>query len=133
MAQEIAFVIDPLLPPTPTVTAYTFDDANRLATVNTLPYTFDANGNLLIDGEYTYSYDSANRLTVINKTDTAIKYRYNGQGDRIQQTANGMENNYTLDLNCGLTQVLAFGDETYSYGLDRLGYWANRSLYRSTS
>ena len=127
--QETAFVTDPLLPPTPTVTAYTFDNANRLATVNTLPYTFDANGNLLSDGEYTYSYDSANRLSAINKTDTAITYRYNGQGDRIQQTVNGVENNYTLDLNSGLTQVLAFGDETYLYGLDRLGYYANWSMY----
>ena len=78
-------------------------------------------GNLLSDGEYTYSYNTSNRLTVINKTDTAITYHYNGQGDRIQQTVNGVENNYTLDLNSGLAQVLAYGDETYSYGLDRLG------------
>lgn len=41
---------------------YTYDDANRIASVNDQPYTFDANGNLLSDGEYTYTYDSANRL-----------------------------------------------------------------------
>ena len=129
MAQEIAFVIDPLLPPTPTVTAYTFDDANRLATVNTLPYTFDANGNLLSDAEYTYSYDSANRLTGVTKAESTVSYRYNGDGDRLQQTVNGVENNYTLDLNSGLTQVLAYGDETYSYGLDRLGYSKYDDMY----
>ena len=127
--QETAFVLDPLNPPTPTVTAYTFDNANRLATVNALPYTFDANGNLLSDGEYTYSYDTSNRLTGVTKAESTVSYRYNGDGDRLQQTVNGVENNYTLDLNSGLTQVLAYGDETYSYGLDRLGYSKYDDMY----
>ncbi len=36
-------------------TTYTYDNANRLATVNGVVYTFDANGNLLIDGTSTYT------------------------------------------------------------------------------
>ncbi len=86
-------------------------------------------GNLLSDGEYTYTFDSANRLTGVTKAEPVVSYRYNGNGDRLQQTVDGTTSNYTLDLNSGLTQVLAYGDETYLYGLDRLGYSKNESMY----
>jgi hypothetical protein len=78
---------------------YTYDIANRLADVDGVPYVYDANGNLLNDGQNTYAYDSANRLTSVNGTGS---YVYNGLGDRLSQ--DGV--NYTLDLNAGLTQVL---------------------------
>ncbi len=35
---------------TPATTTYTYDNANRLATVNGVTYTYDANGNLTADG-----------------------------------------------------------------------------------
>jgi len=41
--------------------------------------------------------------------------------DRVKQTANGVVTTYTLDLNAGLTQVLADGTNTYLYGLSRVG------------
>jgi RHS repeat-associated protein len=40
----------------------------------------------------------------------------------LTQTINGVENNFTQDLNAGLTQVLNDKDNTYLYGLNRLGY-----------
>jgi YD repeat-containing protein len=43
-------------------TTYTYDAANRLATVNGVAYTWDNNGNLLSDGTSTYTYNHANRL-----------------------------------------------------------------------
>ncbi len=79
-------------------------------------------GNLLTDGEYTYTYDSANRLVGVSKADTSVSYAYNGNGDRLQQTENGTSENYTLDLNSGLSQILASQDEIYLYGLNRLGF-----------
>ena len=92
---------------------YNYDIANRLADVNGVPYVYDANGNLLNDGQNTYTYDSANRLTSVNGTGS---YTYNGLGDRLSQ--NGV--NYTLDLNAGLTQVLSDGTTSYTYGLGRI-------------
>jgi RHS repeat-associated protein len=101
-------------------TTYTYDSANRLATVNGISYIFDANGNLLDDGTSTYAYDAANRLTSVTGTNTST-YEYNGLGDRLRQTVNSVTTNYTLDLNTGLTQVLADGSNSYLYGLGRIG------------
>jgi RHS repeat-associated protein len=97
------------------VVSYVYDDANRLASVNGVTYTWDNNGNLLNDGVNTYTYDAANRLKSIAGASTAT-FSYNGLGDRLSQ--NGV--NYTLDLNTGLTQVLNDGTNTYLYGLDRV-------------
>jgi RHS repeat-associated protein len=97
--------------------AYIYDVANRLASVDGVNYTWDANGNLLNDGANTYTYDSANRLTSVNGT---TNYSYNGLGDRLSQSVDGVPTNYTLDLNAGLTQVLTDGTNTYTYGLGRI-------------
>ncbi|MEW5942140.1 MAG: hypothetical protein AB1750_20940 [Chloroflexota bacterium] len=83
---------------------------------NGVPYVFDANGNLLSDGQNSYAYDSANRLISMNGSSGSFSYSYNGLGDRLAQ--NGIQ--YTLDLNAGLTQVLADGTNTYLYGLGRI-------------
>jgi len=96
---------------------YVYDVANRLASVDTVPYTFDDNGNLLSDGTNTYTYDAANRLTAFNGTTT---YAYNGLGDRYQQTVSSTTTTYVLDLNAGLTQVLDDDDSAYLYGLGRI-------------
>ena len=107
-----------------TNTAYDYDDANRLVDVNGVPYTWDANGNLLNDGTNTYAYDSANRLTSMSNQSTVSSYQYNGLGDRLSQTVNGDTTNYTLDLNAGLTQVLNDGTNSYLYGNGRIAQTA---------
>jgi RHS repeat-associated protein len=115
LQQVSAFLADPV------TTAYTYDDANRLTTAGGQTYSFDANGNLLSDGTYTYTYDTANRLVGVATTATAVTYRYNGDGNRLQQSSNGVDTNYTLELNSGLSQVLADGTNTYLYGMNRIG------------
>ncbi|MDX1601158.1 MAG: RHS repeat-associated core domain-containing protein, partial [Anaerolineales bacterium] len=47
---------------------------------------------------------------------SAFSFAYNGLGDRLQQAVDGVPTNYTLDINRGLTQVLADGTNTYLYG-----------------
>ncbi|MHC1783581.1 MAG: hypothetical protein AB9891_12650 [Anaerolineaceae bacterium] len=47
-------------------------------------------------------------------------YVYNGLGDRVSQTAGSETEQYILDLNAGLTQVLADGISTYLYGRNRI-------------
>jgi YD repeat-containing protein len=88
--------------------------------VDGVNYAFDTNGNLLNDGVNTYVYDSANRLTSVIGPSSSSQYTYNGLGDRLSQTVDGVPTNYTLDLNAGLTQVLTDGTNTYTYGLGRI-------------
>jgi YD repeat-containing protein len=107
------------------VTTYTYDAANRLTAVNGVPYTWDANGNLLNDGSKSYVYDQANRLTNINANGLAWSATYNGDGARLRQVTNGVPTTYTLDLNAGLVQVLTQqdvgGKTAYLYGVTRIG------------
>ena len=83
-------------------------------------YNVKQSVNLLNDGQNEYVYDSANRLISVSNQSTVSSYQYNGLGDRLSQTMNGVPTNYTLDLNAGLTQVLSDGTTTYTYGLGRI-------------
>jgi RHS repeat-associated protein len=51
----------------------------------------------------------------------AYTFAYNGKGDRLRQAVDGAPVSYTLDLNAGLTQVLADGTNAYLYGAGRIG------------
>ena len=102
-------------------TDYVYDDANRLVDAGGVAFTWDNNGNLLGDGVSSYAYDTANRLSQVVQGGVAYSFAYNGLGDRVQQTVGGAATSYTLDLNTGLTQVLADGASTYLYGLGRIG------------
>jgi RHS repeat-associated protein len=101
-------------------TVYTYDSANRLIIAGPVTYTWDANGNLLNDGMTAYTYDHANRLVSATNQQGSASYSYNGLGDRLQETANGVTTTFALDLASGLTQVLQDGARTYLYGLERL-------------
>ena len=104
------------------VTRYTYDAANQLTHVNGIALTWDNNGNLLQDqAGYMYTYDAANRLVKVVQLSNVYSYAYNGTGDRLQQTVNGVVVTYTLDLYGGLAQVLMDGSNAYLYGLGRIG------------
>ena len=64
---------------------------------------------------------TANRLTGVTQGTNATGMTYNGLGDRVSETVNGVATTFTLDLNTGLTQVLADGTNTYLYGNGRIG------------
>ncbi len=89
--------------------------------MNGQTYQWDDNGNLLNDGTSTYTYDAANRLTSVTQGTSLSSYSYNGLGDRLSQTVDSVTTSYVLDLNAGLTQVLADGTNTYLYGNGRIG------------
>lgn len=112
-----------------TNTIYAYDSANRMTSVNGVPYAWDANGNLVSDGVNTYAYNHANQLVGLSDGDNSYAFAYNGLGDRLQQSANGVTTNYTLDLSAGLTQVLADGANAYLYGLGRIGEQATEWAY----
>ncbi len=104
----------------PANTSYTYDSANRLTSVDGVPYTYDNNGNLLSDGTNTYAYDFANRLISVVGPSGTTTYAYNGLGDRLQQTENGVTTTFTMDLASDLPQVLDDGTNSYTYGIDRI-------------
>jgi RHS repeat-associated protein len=102
--------------------AYTYDIANRLTSVDGISFTWDANGNLISDGDTTYTYDVANRLRTVVQDGTTYSFSYNGLGDRVGQTvSDGAAYDYALDLAAGLTQVLDDGTNSYLYGRGRIG------------
>ncbi len=103
-----------------TTNTYIPDDANRLASVNGVNYTWDANGNLLNDGVNTYTYNSANRLKTMTGPSAVANYGYNGLGDRLQEIVNGQTTTFAMDYNTGLTQVLNDGTNNYIYGNGRI-------------
>jgi YD repeat-containing protein len=71
-------------------TTYTYDIANRLATVDDgtgpITYQWDNKGNLLNDGTSNYTYTAANRLSSVTGSSFTSSYAYNGLGDRLSQT-----------------------------------------------
>ena len=105
----------------PGTNTYPYDIANRLTSVDGVTYSWDANGNLLSDGVSTYTYDHSDRLISVAEGADSYAFAYNGLGDRLQQTVNGVATNYTLDLASGLTQVLSDEADAYLYGVGRIG------------
>jgi RHS repeat-associated protein len=109
------------------VVNYQYDAANRLTSVNGQAYTWDNNGNLLSDGVRSYTYDHANRLTQVVSGTLTTQFVYNGAGDRVARTVDGVTTGYMLDAAAGLTQVLqetTGGQVTsYLYGHDLLAQY----------
>ena len=56
--------------------------SNRLLAVDSTAYEYDANGNLVDDGEHSYQYDARGRLVTVDEGSSGA-YRYNASGQRI--------------------------------------------------
>ncbi|CAG0934100.1 partial tRNA nuclease WapA, partial [Thermoflexales bacterium] len=108
---------------------YSYDAANRITSVNGMPYTFDANGNQLSDGMRTFTYNSANRLTSVVSGTHTTQYAYNGAGTRLAQIVDGATTRYVVDVSGYLPQVVeehATGSVTrYLYGNGLIGFEKN--------
>jgi RHS repeat-associated protein len=91
---------------TPTVHSYQYDDANRLVNVDGQAYTWDDDGNLLNDGVRSFAYDAANRLTSVTSGTLTTTFEYDGLGNRVAQTVDGVETSYVLDVAGGLPEVI---------------------------
>ena len=115
------------------VVNYQYDDANRMVMTGGVPVGWDDNGNMTSFGSRTYEYDHANRVTSVTSGTLTTAFTYNGAGDRVAKTVDGVTTDYVLDPAAGLTQVLVEstgGESTsYLYGHDLLaqydsGTWA---------
>ena len=87
-------------------TTPTYNAANQMVHDGTNTLTYDANGNLTHDGVDSLTWDRANRmLTAPGST----SYKYDGLGNRIQQTILGTPNvvtDYLNDVQPGLVKLL---------------------------
>lgn len=62
---------------------YSIDtSSNRLLAVDNTAYEYDANGNLVNDGEHSYQYDARDRLVTVDDGSSGA-YRYNASGQRV--------------------------------------------------
>ncbi|MBI3323585.1 MAG: DUF1080 domain-containing protein [Candidatus Omnitrophica bacterium] len=93
----------------------TYDAANRLQTTGSVTYGYDKVGNRTSrqspsSGTVTYAYDGAYRLTSVSSTQPALAQTavYDGDGNRVTKTVNGVTTRY---LNDGL-DLLAELDAT---------------------
>jgi RHS repeat-associated protein len=87
--------------------------------------TYDANGNTTASQGRTYAYDFENRLTGVDGG--AVRFTYDGDGNRVAKTANGVTTRYLVDTNSqsGLAQVVeeltgGVVSRRYTYGLSRI-------------
>jgi RHS repeat-associated protein len=133
-------------PPLGTQTA-SYNDLNQLALLNTQSLTYDANGNLLSDGQREYQWDAENRLISITYPEESGKkteFAYDGLGRRTAITntpAGGGTATTTLYTWCSsaicqarnpgndpVREYFAEGEylpgtspQTYFYGIDQIG------------
>ena len=115
----------PLPPALPNVNrAFTYDAANRLATVNGAAVTHDLAGRISSLGGDNYSYNDRDQVTAISGAHSA-SYVYNGAGHRLARTLGGESTRFVIDANRSLPEVLAETDSAgnvlrnyvYGYGL----------------
>lgn len=93
---------------------YIYDNANRLIQMDTTPYGYDFNGNLISIGEATYyNYDYENRLIRFADGTRTIQYTYDGDGNHLGQSVSGSvygNNEYIYDINTGIPHLLVEKD-----------------------
>src|SRR5208283_4184711 len=99
--------------------SFTFD-ANDRASAE----TYDANGNTLTSGGKTFAYDFQDRLKAMYSGSVVVTLQYDGDGNRVAKTVNGVTTSYLVDdVNpTGYPQVVAetvngVAQRTYTYGL----------------
>lgn len=104
---------EPLAPPPSTAAdmLYSYGDANQIQSAGSVSYTHDGLGNLNgASNGRSFTYDYANRLMSASVGGDTFSYLYDGFGSRISRTKNGIQTKYLLDLNAGMSNVLAETD-----------------------
>lgn len=78
---------------------YSYGDTNwkdKLTSYDGKTITYDAIGNPLTFDGNTYTWEAGRQLATLNKTGTAISFKYNVNGYRTSKTVNGVTTSYTL-------------------------------------
>jgi YD repeat-containing protein len=82
-------------------TVYEYDEENRLRKAGDMVYVYDPAGNLIEKSspgrKATYKYDFDNRLIFYSDELNQVTFEYDGNGNRISKTANGVRTEYVND------------------------------------
>lgn len=114
--------------------SYEYDEENRLEKAGNTTYLYDLAGNLIEKSspgnKSTYKYDFDNRLIFYSDESNEVAFEYDGDGNRISKTVNGVRTDYINDLVAPVSQVLLKrvrgnwlkGEKTihYAYGGSRI-------------
>ncbi|MCS7338572.1 MAG: hypothetical protein NZ739_10110, partial [Verrucomicrobiae bacterium] len=91
----------------------TYDEDNRLLTINGQSVTHDLDGNMtsgpLTNGQFaSFAYDARNRLVAVGGTGSipSLGYAYDPAGNRIALTNGGVVTRFVINPNAPLSQVL---------------------------
>ncbi len=116
-----------------TVTTYTYDAANRLlvslSTDSLVSYTWDARGNLIVDGVFTYTTNAAGHLVRAQSITATLHYTYTADGLRVAQSSNGTLTTFAWDWASPVPEVLRAGEIRYLVGAETLGEWDGAWAY----
>ena len=116
--------------PPPSFTNASFDDNNRILSVNGQSVSYDLDGNMLSGPlseqsvNINFDYDSRNRLRTVNALHTTT-YTYDAENHRTGMTHDGETTEYVVNPHAELSQILVKtapdGSQTwYVYGLGLL-------------
>jgi YD repeat-containing protein len=73
--------------------------SNRIATVGTRSFSFDANGSTTADGNNTYAYDVRGRMVQATSSIGATSYKVNALGQRVRKTNSQADTVFHYDTN----------------------------------
>jgi RHS repeat-associated protein len=94
-------------------TNYDYDAAGQLVTVGNKTYTYDANGNLTQAGTDSFTWDFDNRLTQATAGSHTVLHTYDGDGNRVGATVDGISRSFLVDGQDGLPTVVDDGSKAY--------------------
>ena len=110
---------------------FNYDNRNRVksivtknssnATLHSRTYTFNLASEVtqIVEGTVTtdYTYDNAGQLeTEVKSTGYSAAYSYDGNGNRLTRTVNGVTENYSYDAGDKLTAIVGGADpRTFTY------------------
>ncbi|MEX0961327.1 MAG: RHS repeat-associated core domain-containing protein [Simkaniaceae bacterium] len=89
---------------------YEYDEENRLRKAGDTTYKYDLAGNLIKKSspghKAIYSYNFDNHLISYSDSSNQVLFEYDGNGNRISKTVNGIRTDYINDLVASVSQVL---------------------------
>ncbi|UTW58744.1 hypothetical protein KFE96_00105 [Kordiimonas sp. SCSIO 12603] len=89
------------------------DEENVTQTSSSPAMEYDANGNLIRNGDWVYAYDGENRLVSASKAGMSVRYDYDAKGRRFAKTVNGVRTQYLYEGDEPIADYASFPGRSY--------------------